>query len=456
MTGREPDRVLSRMRSAYTYIWWRGILTVIVIQPVFRVLLLLWSGESETSLTVFRVPAFQVRALRSADGRVELFLYPLEWMNRLLPSRFRVRVPLSVLSVLIYRVLGLPEGRGTVRFGQFLLQFWKTVVITAVAAIVNVLAITVWVLLLNLLLAMGRAAVTTARAVARTIPTVLAVLFIGFATSDAWRLFGQQARWRFGVLAGLLVAAAVVAMVVNMRDTPGGWQSVLEGELVPESKGGDGKRVTGVDALHRWRSRRQADRLPAAWPPVPLPFRTRYAGQAVPHRDMRHLVVRNVTVVYWLTMSFSVIWMAVSVFAVFVVIGVLAMNLGTTNDFLGSPPGPGAIVLRQFGILGQHLIVTSQLLQLSAILGAVAALTFATSTLQDADSRAIFEDHALTSLRRALVAVGYYLAEVSFVLRALEADGTLDTVDGIDWAPVRRFLYVPYSVPPAPPADSGN
>jgi hypothetical protein len=135
---------------------------------------------------------------------------------------------------------------------------------------------------------------------------------------------------------------------------------------------------------------------------------------------------------------------------------VLAISLGTTDDFLGSPPGPGAIVLGQFGILGQHLIITSQLLQLSAVLGAVAALTFATSTLQDADSRAIFEDHALKSLRRALVAVGHYLAGVSLVLAALEADGTLDSVDGVDWAPVRRFLRAPGAVPPAPPAAPGG
>jgi hypothetical protein len=160
----------------------------------------------------------------------------------------------------------------------------------------------------------------------------------------------------------------------------------------------------------------------------------------------RRLLALNVTILFGLTMTLNLVAIAFWIFLLFVAIGTVAISGAMTSGLLNNAP---ATVVTQFGLLGQQFVITRQLLLLSAVLGAVAALNFATSTLQDSENRATFVDHALTDLTRSLGALAYYLGAVVELLRELNDNGVLEKLKGIDASSISRLLEFPASqVPP--------
>jgi hypothetical protein len=434
-----------RMNRMYKFIWHRGILAMWVVHPVYRALLVVrdYPQQRDASLKLWGIPVLSVH-VDEAGGRWKVLLNPPGWMEEYLLKRILhkpglLALPLSAIWLVVSR-----------RAGE--IKLWERLKAYAVIAGLLAYVLTLMVtsnLIFNLGLAMARAGVTTVKAVARSIPALLAVLFVGFATGDAWRIFGQEPGWRFAALVVALVGAGLAAMLVNLR-TADGWQSVFL-----KCQVADGKGV--MVALEEWGKRTPARKLPEKRQPVPPLGISDDALPPVLDRA-RAILAGNVCILFWLTMWFSVIWTAVCISLIFLVIGILAISLPTTNDLLSSPPGhPLAVIVYQFGLLGQQVVITRQLLLLSVVLGSVAALTFAASTLQDADSRATFEDHALKSLRRAFAALGYYLAEVAALLRQLQTKGTLEKIDGIDAGEIEKLLQIRAALPlpwVQPPAEN--
>ncbi len=424
-----------QMQKMYKFILHRGILAMWVVHPVYKALLIVrdYPGERDASLTLWRIPVLSVH-VATADERLSVSLNPPAWIEYLLKLILRkpgiFSVPLAAIWLDVSRQDGWRDA----------MTPWQRrkayMVLAGLLAYVIILALTS-ILIINLGLALVRAGATTAKAVARSVPALLAVLFVGFATGDSWRIFGQEPYWRWGVLVAVLVGAGLAAMLVNLR-TPDGWESVFL-----KCQVADGNALDGVAALKEWGKRTPARKLPGEDHPVP-PLGSVPTGLPLALGRAREILAQNVCLLFWLTMAFSVIWTAVFVSLIFVVIGVLAISLPTTNDLLGSQSGhPLAVIVYQFGLLGQQVAITRQLLLLSTILGSVAALTFATSTLQDPGSRSMFEDHALKSLRRAFAALGYYLAALAALLRQLEAQETLAKIDGIDAGAIKKLLRIP-------------
>jgi hypothetical protein len=104
-------------------------------------------------------------------------------------------------------------------------------------------------------------------------------------------------------------------------------------------------------------------------------------------------LVANVTVLYVFTMVLHIFAVAFWISLMFVIIGVVAVSGPMTKELTQAP----ATVIAHFNLLGQSFMLTRQLVLLSAVLGGVAALTFATGTLQDSNSRATFARHALAA-----------------------------------------------------------
>jgi hypothetical protein len=452
VNGQDVD-IISRhqMQKLYKFILHRGILAMWLVHPVYKALLIVrdYPRERDASLTLWRIPVLSVhvhvdRDVAAAGERWSVILNPPAWIESLLRL---IRKP-DILSVQLSEIWLVVSRRDGWRNQTTRWQRRKVyLMLGGLLAYVAILALTS-VLIINLGLSLVRAGATTAKAVARSIPALLAVLFVGFATGDAWRIFGQEPYWRFGVLVAVLVGAGLAAMLVNLR-TADGWQSVFLTCQVA------GENVVGVAALEEWGKRTPVKKLLERPDPV-LPLGSSPDDLPPALTRASAMLAKNVWLLFWLTMALSVLWTAVFVSLIFVVIGVLAISLPTTNDLLGSQPGhPLAVTVYQFGLLGQQVTITRQLLLLSAVLGSVAALTFATSTLQDPGSRPAFEDHALKSLRRAFAALGYYLAAVAALLRQLEAMDTLEKIDGIDARAIKKLLQ---SRPPAsgrvPPAAS--
>jgi hypothetical protein len=454
VNGQDVD-IVSRhqMQKLYRFILHRGILAMWLVHPVYKALLIVrdYPRARDASLTLWRIPvlSFHVHVDRDVDVDVDaaaagerwsVILNPPAWIEYLLRL---IRKP-GILSVQLSEIWLVVSRREGWRNETTPWQRRKVyLMLGGLLAYVAILALTS-VLFINLGLSLVRAGATTAKAVARSIPALLAVLFVGFATGDSWRIFGQEPYWRFGVLVAVLVGAGLAAMLVNLR-TADGWQSVF---LKCQVAGGD--VVAGAAALEVWGTRTPARKWLERPDPVLL-LGSSPADLPPALSRARAMLARNVWLLFWLTMALSILWTAVFVTLIFVVIGVLAISLPTTNDLLGSQPGhPLAVTVCQFGLLGQEVTITRQLLLLSAVLGSVAALTFATSTLQDPASRPMFEEHALKSLRRAFAALGYYLAAVAALLRQLEAMDTLEKIDGIDSNAIKKLLQSRKEAPPEP------
>jgi Putative restriction endonuclease len=423
------------MRKMYKFIWHRGILAMWVVHPVYRGLLIAHENprEGDVSLKLWRIPVISVH-VAAADGRREISLNPPGWIEY--PLRVILRKP-GILSVPLSAIWLVASRQPDRRERTTRWQRVKVYMVLDALLVYVVTLVFTSNLIINLVLAMARTTATTVKAVASSVPALLAVLFVGFATGDSWRIFGEESSWRFSALVTVLIGAGLAAMAVNLH-TPDGWRSIFLKCQLP-----NGNVLEGVAALEEWGKRTPARKLPEQPQPVP-PLGSPPAEMALVLARARTMLAGNVCVLFWLTMVFSVIWTAICVSVLFVVIGLLAISLSTTNDLLSSQPGhPLAVIVYHFGLLGQQVVITRQLLLLSVVLGSVAALTFATSILQDPDSRPIFEDHALKSLRRAFAALGYYLAEVAALLRQIDKEQSLATIDGIDAKVVRKFLQTP-------------
>ena len=429
------------MDRTYRYIWRRGVLSIIAVHPVYEALLLLYENAKaervvDLPLGVWRITFFWLR-VTVKDNEIELSLHPWRWLeyllNHTLPGTDVISVSLSAVKAVIFRFPGMSrDGRDATPAQQkrafvLILSLW--IYAFLVGAPYNLIICVGW--------ALFRGVSTTVKSALRPIPALLAVLVVVFATGDSWRIFGQEPKWRFTALIIILLFASLVATAVNMQGIKGGWRSVI------------GYPSQGNEVFKSWAARTPAAGLCmlAPVPPLGAPASLNTGADMPPAlQKARRLLALNVTILFGLTMTLNLVAIAFWIFLLFVAIGTVAISGAMTSGLLNNAP---ATVVTQFGLLGQQFVITRQLLLLSAVLGAVAALNFATSTLQDSENRATFVDHALTDLTRSLGALAYYLGAVVELLRELNDNGVLEKLKGIDASSISRLLEFPASqVPP--------
>ena len=471
----------SDMKRTYDYVWRRGVLLIFFAQPIYEALVglreYIAAEESKPSNKIvidlpFKIPVplffppfvasmtiYRIQ-VTSVDGKFEFNLRPWRWLEYLVSKFPRAKrafsLPLSAAAIRLASRVGLPlrdrsaTPADRVKFLILLLLFW--------------VASSLCIIPFNLIRALGwalfRGIAITMKSALRPIPALLAVLFVVFASGDSWRIFGQEPYWRFAALIVILLGAGLAAMAVNLLGAKNGWRSILEREI-----GGD-------QALREWAERTPARVLCAALQPVsPLgrTFGESREGEAAVEMPRaftvaRRLLGKNIAVVFWFTMTLNVIAITFWVSLLFITVGTVAISSATTNDLLNSSPQHSAAVALTppFGLLGQQFVITRQLVLLSVVLGAVAALNFATSTLQNANDLEAFTDHALRDLRQALAALSYYLGAVAALLVELKENGALQRLkdtDSSDVADIAKFLESPGGAPlPAggPPPVTGS
>jgi hypothetical protein len=460
----------SDMRRTFNYVWRRGVLLILFIQPIYDVLEGLREYISEESApsnrTVvelpFRIPLgmfwsltlYKVR-VASVDGEFEFTLHPWWWLEYLLGKFPRAKralgVPLAAPGSWVARRLGLPVGSRIatpaerIKFFLLILMLWMGTVVALLPF--NIIRSLGWVLF--------RGIAVTMRSALRPIPALLAILFVVFATGDSWRVFGEEPYWRFVALIAILLAVSLAAMAANLLGARNGWRSILECELA------------GDQALKEWATRTPARAFSATVAPV-SPF----DGPFIESRDQaamaemplaltatRQLLGMNITVIFWITMALNVISITFWISLLFILVGAVAISSDVTNGLLGGSTQHSAVVAvtPPLHLFGQQFLITRQLLLLSVVLGAIAALNFATSTLQNSDDLEAFAHHALRDLRRALAALAFYLGAVAALLVELNENGALQRLKDMnqgDLAKIAKLLESPAGVPLSSDDDS--
>jgi hypothetical protein len=450
-TGHAEDR-RRQMDRTYRYIWHRGVLSIVVIHPVYKALLQFseWANDHEGDTARLPLRAGWVTVLwvrvTVRGNQLELSVHPWRWieslLNHVLPGTDVLSIPLPAIKAALSRYAGMPpreDGATRGEVGRAMLLIWSLwAYVYLIGVLRNFLLYVGWVLV--------RSVTTTVRSALRPIPALLAVLVVVFATGDSWRIFGEDPPWRFTALMTILLGASLAAMAVNVRGAFGGWLALL------------GCHDPQDEVFTRWAGRTPARGLIGTLRPM-LPLggsdQDSDGGEVLPVlRKARRMLAVNVAVLFGLTMVLNVVAVAIWISLLFIAIGTIAISSGITDDLLNTLH-PAAVA--QFGLLGQQYVITKPLIQLSLVLGAVAALNFATGTLQDRDNRAMFADHALADLRGALGALAYYLGAVAELLRRLANTGELDKLTGIDGDTIvnllepRESAAVPVSQPPLPP-----
>jgi hypothetical protein len=261
---------------------------------------------------------------------------------------------------------------------------------------------------------------------ARSVPALIAILIVMFATGDAWRLFGLESVWRCSILLAIIVAVAVLVMTTGVRGwmTKDGWPSVIgypadKGELVL-AKWVQGTSVEGIvnanikpqlpidDHLHE--SLREASNI---------------LGRSAGKLSLK----KNVNILLGITVVANVIAIFFWVSLAFITVGIIVVSESATKELTGGPID----VIWHASLLGQSFAITKELLFVSMVLGAIAALTFSAASIQDASSRQTFSEYALSDVRHALGAYAYYVGGVVGLINVMAADGTLNLLKNIDF-----------------------
>jgi hypothetical protein len=254
---------------------------------------------------------------------------------------------------------------------------------------------------------------TTLLAAVRVIPALFAILVVVFITGDAWKLFGTESSWRFLALILLIGVMSITATIISFKGPEGSWRNVT------------GYSLEGTKLLSSWADKTPARKLKAAHVKPLLPP----APSADSQDEVNSLIRMHekcISVLYMVTIISHVIAAAFWISCTFILIGLTAISQSMTRELSNSAPD----VLVHFSIAGQSFVITRQLIQVSIVLGGIAALTFASGTLQDTEKRHIITDNALIDLKRALGALAYYYGAIMELVYDLNANGMIAKLRG--------------------------
>lgn len=267
----------------------------------------------------------------------------------------------------------------------------------------------------------------------RSAPALIAILIVMFATGDAWRLFGLESVWRCAILLAIIVATGALVMGAGLQGwvAKDGWPSVIgypadDRELI----------------LANWAKGTPAEELVAAKikPELPMDGRLpedllRFATPSSSFFGVSDLR-RNMSILLGITVVANVVAIFFWVSLAFIVVGIIVVGGSATKALTGGPID----VIWHLSILGQSFAVTRQLVLVSMVLGAIAALTFSAASMADSSSRATFSEYALTHVRRAVGAYAYYLGGLIALINIMIADGALTMLNDIDFKDALKAL----------------
>jgi hypothetical protein len=427
----------------FKYTLRRGLLITVVFHPFFKALMLLYryedSGEAQVDIAIMPrslrwFMPFRVR-VSVAEGELNVSLHFLwRWLENLY-DRFVVRngrdLPRSqILKTLLAVYTGQHVAYKDLRSAPKS-QVFK--LITAVSLVPSLLAL-VFYPPLRIIWVVIRSLSATLRTAVRPVPALLAILVIMFATGDAWRMFGLEPLLRFILLITVVIGLSMAALFLSMRSPGTSWRTLI-------GYPGDDSGI-----FRAWAERTPAKNLiDAGVVPVP-PLNDSDVREPNKTAEIPGLE-RNVAMVYRLTMVVHVIAVAFWLSMTFMAIGMVVVSRTMTNKL----SDVSAIVIFHQNLFGQDFILTRQLVLLSTTLGCVAALTFATSTLQSAEGRKAFADYALLDLRKSLGALSYYFGAFAALLLELRNRGILDELRKVDKESMTTLLS---SIERSPPSDT--
>lgn len=441
-----PSDIASLVDRISRYTRRRGILVTALLDPFFKALLSLYKYDTtkstEVNIPVFPAGlrwAYPLRLRLSFSGNeISLSVHFLwQWVEdihgRLAPDRAGDQLYLRALSVL----LDFYSGPRIVRKD---LKASKAQILSLIAAfsilpyLLSLLFLprrVIWIVL--------RSLATTMRTALRPIPALLAVLVIMFATGDAWRMFGVDAPPRFAILIGSLLTLSLASLLVAMRRSSVSWETLI------------GYPSGGQEVLRVWADSTPAKKLIALGVTPLLTLTSDATGTAVDNADHSGLR-RNIVVIYATTMVVHLIAIAFWISIAFMIVGTIVVSRAMTMELSAVP----AEVVFQFNLFGQEFALTRQLVLLSVTLGCIAALTFATSTLQSAEGRKAFADYALMDLRRSLGALSYYLGALGALLVELRDRGVIDELASIDKKSLNKLIALMSDMASSPVADPAS
>ena len=405
-----PSELEIAMNQTFRYVLRRGLLIVLAVHPYYKAFQQLHRAEAGEPVSV-KIPFRFLAPFKS----LTLFLF---W----LPFEFKLEVKDDKATIIydprrwLRNVLKwtLPES-SIISFNSFLREHARNITLSnnrsplSMVLLEPALAVPAILLYLPWYVAwtLIRSLSTTVWAALRLVPALLAILVVVFITGDAWKMFGLETNWRFFTLIILIAGITTAATLVALKGPEGDWRAST------------GYSTGGTKLLVSWASETPAKPLLTenVNPFFPIPL-SKDSEDHYPYLKMHE---KNISVLYVFTIVGNVVAAAFWIALTFIVVGIIAVNESLTLK-LSDTPG---IIIMHFNLVGQSFIVTRQLILVSVILGGVAALTFASGTLQDADKRHIFTDSALADLEQALGALAYYYGTVIVLLLKLRDTGTL-------------------------------
>jgi hypothetical protein len=429
--GALPDDLEFCMDKVLRYSLRRGLLIVLILQPFFKVLLLLYTYEATDHARIdipllpraFRMLFPAKLSLAFHGNLIELSLHVFwRWMEKIY-GRF-LSPPASDLSSL--GPLGILQeilaGRPVVRLNlRGAPKRQLSFLVALVSLIPIMLTLLGWLLLMifpvviflprRLGWAMVRSISATFRTALRPVPSLLAILVIMFTTADAWRMFGGEPATRFVAFIIVILALSFIALALAMKTPDSTWRAVIG---PPDDREG---------LLRAWAERTPAKQLVRMGVTPILPaFGTEPPATSKDDDAELPLLAHNIRFVYVFTAILHVFAIAFWLSLMFSVIGFIVVSKQLTEDMLGGPVS----TLLQFKMFNQEFVLTWPLLVLSICLGCIAALTYAAGTLQSAEGRSAFIEYATLDLRRGIGALSYYTGMLMALLLGLRDMGTLD------------------------------
>jgi hypothetical protein len=409
------------MEGTFRYLIRHGLLGAFAVHPIYKTLLRLSRFEVSKGAQ-FKVPIL-LAVLSSPQDRLLIFLccksqVTLEDGRLDFILRERRRSP-KVWSLILFRSFPstldarLAEITNRSLFHADLERIPRPLIIAviALASVMSSLAILLsipwyigW--------AIARGLSMTFRSALRTMPTLFGILIVIFITSDAWKMFSIASNWRFAGVLLLMMIIGAVALAFTLKGREADWRCVTGYARSTEETPDEPSEEAAV--LASW----AADKTPAKdlirlkikpiFPPAP-------PSNSKGKKSFLKLHEGNINILYLITITSHVAAVAFWVSLTFTAMGSIVIDAAMTRDLSGS----AADIIIHFQLVGQSFVVTRQLLLISVILGGVAALTFASGTLQEPDSRRAFARYALADLERAIGALAYYYGAVFELLNRL-------------------------------------
>jgi len=267
---------------------------------------------------------------------------------------------------------------------------------------------------------------------ARSVPALIAILIVMFATGDAWRLFGLESAWRCCILLAIIVAAGIFVLTAGLR----GWLARDDWPAVIGYPADEREKV-----LSEWVKGTPAEDFAVAGVKPELPIDDHWPRDLLQkHKLLRPVgklsLRENMNMLLVVIAVADVIAIFIWASLAFIIVGIVAVSEASTKALTNGTVD----VIWHMNLLGQSFALTRPLLLVSMTLGAIAALTFSAASVQDASSRKTFSEYALGDVRRVFGAYAYYLGNFIELVKVMAADGTLDELRSVESEGVAKIF----------------